>query len=143
MSSPVVGRISYALGALSCDTVSINKQLKYGKNLQDPTSMILQTSIRGALRNSTGMIQQDSQSGYLAKRNVYRKTHTRNHSIGGYSEMMTAIGVHMDPKANNNEPEKTTELTMNLPFAQEHIPGIIQLVFVRRRWLQQYHLVQN
>ena len=92
------------------------------------------SSIRGALRNSTGMIQQDSQSGYLAKRNVYRKTHTRNHSIGGYSEMMTA---------NNNEPEKTTELTMNLPFAQEHIPGIIQLVFVRRRWLQQYHRVQN
>ena len=41
MSSPVVGRISYALGALSCDTVSKNKQLKYGKNLQDPTSMIL------------------------------------------------------------------------------------------------------
>ena len=72
------------------------------------------SSIRGALRNSTGMIQQDSQSGYLAKRNVYRKTHTRNHSIGGYSEMMTAIRVHMDPKANNNEPEKTTELTMNV-----------------------------
>ena len=121
LSSPILGRISYALGVLNgtdikeLDNKTSESDTSSGStspvNSSSPNTNSIQTPT-GPLRNSTGTIHQDSltrNTGYRKTTDFYmKKTHRRNHSIGGYSEMMAAIGVHIDPKVRNKETEKVS-----------------------------------